>query len=507
MPYVTRDGVSYCIHIHPNPPDSMILFRPQMSLRLFLLHAFAVVVASACVAPAWAQPNPPGNLQLEDLRGWLKSNWYDGQHDGLGYNEGRRQMYGYTDIMGNGNVECIYTGFQQSGGFVTYPNPINAEHVVPQSFFGSSEPMKSDIYILRPCHGNANSSRSNNPFGEVNDNQAQWYGVNGNNYASQGNEPSGSDNWSESSGGVWEPRESKKGDVARAVFYYYTMYPNEGTSISACGNVNTLYDWHVNDPPDAAEISRNTKVNQVQGNKNPYVELPDLVYLAWLYDGTPIDTEGPDFTGSPSSVSIVCGSTPGALANPSDDCGVVSLTFEDEFSGSGGCNGESGISRTYTAVDGCGNTSTFVQQLLFVDVDPPVFDFVPDDLSITCEDGDFPLESATAVDACGEATVSVTLDIIGGPCPEPYEIVRVFTATDACGNLASASQSIFISNEPVTGCPEDLDGDNFVGVSDVLAGLGGFGCDENCPIDLDNDGATTVNDILILLSAFGSECL
>ena len=180
MPYVTRDGVSYCIHIHPNPPDSMILCRPQMSLRLFLLHAFAVVVALACVAPAWAQPNPPGNLQLEDLRGWLKSNWYDGQHDGLGYNEGRRQMYGYTDIMGNGNVECIYTGFQQSGGFVTYPNPINAEHVVPQSFFGSSEPMKSDIYILRPCHGNANSSRSNNPFGEVNDNQAQWYGVNGN---------------------------------------------------------------------------------------------------------------------------------------------------------------------------------------------------------------------------------------------------------------------------------------------------------------------------------------
>ena len=163
---------------------------------------------SLCCFAVWGQPTPPGDLFLEDLRGWLKSNWYDGEHDQLGYNEGRRQMYGYTDILGNGNVECIYTGFQQAGGYVTYPNPINAEHIVPQSFFGSSEPMKSDIYILRPCHGNANSSRSNNPFGEVNDNQAQWYGVNGNNYASQGNEPSGSDNWSESSGGVWEPRES-----------------------------------------------------------------------------------------------------------------------------------------------------------------------------------------------------------------------------------------------------------------------------------------------------------
>ena len=77
MPYVTQDGVSSCIHLNLNPPDSMILSRSQMSLHLFLLHVFAVVFAWASVAPAWAQPNPPGNLQLEDLRGWLKSNWYD----------------------------------------------------------------------------------------------------------------------------------------------------------------------------------------------------------------------------------------------------------------------------------------------------------------------------------------------------------------------------------------------------------------------------------------------
>ena len=39
----------------------------------------------------------------------------------------------------------------------------------------------------------------------------------------------------------------------------------------------------------------------MQGNKNPYVAHPELVYLAWLYDGTlpNDDTEGPDFTGSP----------------------------------------------------------------------------------------------------------------------------------------------------------------------------------------------------------------
>ncbi len=476
--------------------------------RTVLRPCLTWVLGLFLVLGAAAQPSPPSGIYLQDLRTWLKSNWYDGYHDQLGYNEGRRQMYGYTDILANGNVECIYTGFQQPGGFVTYPNPINAEHIVPQSFFGGSEPMRSDIYILRPCHGSANSARGNDPYNEISDSQAQWYGVNGNSYTSTSNEPANSDNWSEGSSNFWEPRESKKGDVARAVFYHYTMYPEEGTSIGACGDLETLYDWHVNDPPDAAEISRNAKINQVQGNKNPYVDDPDLVYLAWLYDGTlpNDDTTGPDFTGTAATVNIDCGSTPGALANPTDPCGVTSLTYEDSFNGTGGCTGGSGILRTYTAVDGCGNTSTFVQQLVIVDAEAPVFDFVPDDLTITCDDGDFPLDNATASDACTEVSLSVSLDILGGPCPEPYEIVRVFTATDACGNTTSATQIIYITNDASPGCPEDLNGDGFVGVGDILVALGEFGCAAGCAVDFDGDGSTTVSDILALLSAFGQAC-
>ena len=475
--------------------------RPIASAVMFLASALLSVAALR------AQPTPPNDLFLEDLRVWLKSNWYDGYQNSLGYNEARRQMYGYTDILANGNIEGIYTGFQQAGGFVTYPNPINAEHIVPQSFFGSSEPMRSDIYILRPAHGSANSARSNDPYAEVNDNQAQWYGVNGNTYSSTGSQPSNSDNWSEGSGSSWEPRESKKGDVARAVFYYYTMYPNEGTSISACGDLATLYDWHVNDPPDAAEINRNVKINQVQGNKNPYVDFPGLVYQAWLYDDTPpTDTQGPDFTGTPSSLSVACGSDPGNTAITDDPCGVSSVTYVDAPSGSGGCTGGAGILRTYTATDGCGNTSTFVQELIFVDVEAPVFDFVPSDLSITCDDNNIPLDMATATDDCTDVTVEVSLEILGGPCPEPYDIVRVFTATDACGNTITASQTISVTNTPPAGCPEDVDGDLFVGVSDVLAALGEFGCTGGCSIDFDGDDATTVSDVLTLLSAFGEAC-
>ena len=182
-------------------------------------------------------------------------------------------MYGYTDILSNGNVECIYTGFQQPGGFVTYLNPINAEHIVPQSFFGSAEPMRSDIYILRPCHGSANSSRSNDPYGEVNDNQAQWYGVNGNSYTSTSNQPANSDNWSEGTGSMWEPENPRRA-TWRVLCSTTTPCTRRRHQHLRMWRFGDLYDWHVNDPPDAAEISRNTKINQAQGNKNPYVENP-----------------------------------------------------------------------------------------------------------------------------------------------------------------------------------------------------------------------------------------
>ena len=255
----------------------------------------------------FAQPEPPSNLQLQELRSWLKANWHDGHHESLGYNEARKQMYGYIDNE-DGLIECVYTGFTQQGGYVTYPNPINAEHLVPQSFFNSDEPMKSDIYILKPCHGNANSSRSNSPFGEVNDSQAQWYGTVGNTYTSQGGMPSDHEFWSEKSGGTWEPREEHKGNIARSVFYFYTMYPGEGSEITDLSTLETLYQWHLDDPVDAEELDRNDKVESQQGNRNPYVDYPDLVWDAWFQDGAigcPTDVNNDGFTNVEDVLSVL----------------------------------------------------------------------------------------------------------------------------------------------------------------------------------------------------------
>ena len=228
-------------------------------------------------------PTPPSDLNNEPLRTWLKQNWYDGLHTDLGYNAAREQMYGSVDEVG-GQIECVYTGFQQASGFVTFPDPINAEHLVPQSFYGSISPMRSDIWSLRPSHGSPNSARSNSPYGEVDDAAAQWYGVDSQgNYISTGTIPANPDDFSERSNGVWEPRESQKGDIARAVYYFYTMYPTQAGDLSGVCDPQTLYDWHLADPVSAFEVQRNDRIEVAQGNRNPYVDDPSLVFRAWYF--------------------------------------------------------------------------------------------------------------------------------------------------------------------------------------------------------------------------------
>jgi len=55
-------------------------------------------------------------------------------------------------------------------------------------------------------------------------------------------------------------------------------------------------------------------------------------------------------------------------------------------------------------------------------------------------------------------------------------------------------------------CPEDVNGDGMVSVSDVLALLSEFNCLTGCTADVDGDGAVTVSDLLAILAAFGNPC-
>lgn len=252
-------------------------------MRTATLSAFLVLLLMPLAG--LSQPDAPANLYLGELRSWLRENWYVGAFDDLGYNGARTQMFSYTNEE-NGQIHGIYTGFTQPAQAVTYLDPINAEHIIPQSFFGGISPMKSDLFNLQPAHGSANSARGNSMYGEVADATAQWYGISGSgDYVTQGAVPGNADLWSERSGDVWEPRESVKGDLARMAFYFYTAYPTEAGSLEGLADPDVLYSWHLNDPVDAAEATRNDRIETVQGNRNFFVDHPEWVYNAWFYEG------------------------------------------------------------------------------------------------------------------------------------------------------------------------------------------------------------------------------
>lgn len=163
---------------------------------------------------SYAGPLPPDNLSGETLKVWLKNNWHAGKHQNLGYNNARRAMYSFIDKDTDGMITGVYTGFRQESRDTTFLNPINAEHTIPQSWFERKSPMKSDLHHLFPTHQNVNSSRSNSPFGEIDDSTTEkWYTADDSGLKKTTSIPSNEiDSYSESIGGeVFEPREDHKG--------------------------------------------------------------------------------------------------------------------------------------------------------------------------------------------------------------------------------------------------------------------------------------------------------
>src|SRR5207247_3445524 len=108
------------------------------------------------------------------------------------------------------------------------------------------------------------------------------------------------------------------------------------------------------------------------------------------------------------------------------------------------CTGKPGIDRTWTAADACGNASTCVQHITFVDTTAPVIT-CPADRQLQCGASTAPSNtgSATATDNCGGA-VTITSTDAGTPagCAGVPGIDRTWKATDGCGNTATCIQHI-----------------------------------------------------------------
>ncbi len=184
------------------------------------------------------------------------------------------------------NILLVYTGASVPKAWNS--TVWNREHLWPDSLNGSGA-ADSDLFSLRPCNPVVNSTRGNTPYGIG---------------------PS-----------YWDPDQGApdRGRCARAMFYMATRYNNLTLVNGLPGNLQmgdlaSLLEWHYASVPDRWEKRRNHLIwssaenpGYFQGNRNPYVDHPELVWS--VYGGGNNDSQlvlaGSTATAGASAVHVV----------------------------------------------------------------------------------------------------------------------------------------------------------------------------------------------------------
>lgn len=215
-----------------------------------------------------------------------------GKYDGL------INAYKKTDVRSDGYLRDWYSnathyvpGSSCSGNYSNEGDIYNREHLVPQSWFGSSAEIKCDIVHVVPADGKLNNQRSNDILAEVGT-------VNGssiNNYSKWGKCKTPG-----YTGTVFEPNDEVKGDIARIYFYMVTCYQDEISEWAKSATASEVFDgnkypgikswyltmlmrWSKLDPIDDVEIARNNAIaaSDMQNSRNPFVDYPGLEDYIW----------------------------------------------------------------------------------------------------------------------------------------------------------------------------------------------------------------------------------
>lgn len=235
--------------------------------------------------------DPNKNTFIQDLQTLIRSNTTVIPYDQ--YDETILANFESSDAGdGKRKVTCVY-----SGEVYVYTPPFSwgyfsREHTFCHSWMptysSKSGPEYSDQHHLFPTNQNkANGVRNNHPLGKVITVTSTFleckYGKN------------------ENGKPVFEPRNSHKGDAARALLYMSLRYNGVNNKNWTFNYLNTvtlpslgedtqsvaiLLKWHKEDPPDEWERARNDYIYSLQNNRNPFVDHPEWVdYINW-YDLT-----------------------------------------------------------------------------------------------------------------------------------------------------------------------------------------------------------------------------
>ena len=124
---------------------------------------------------------------------------------------------------------------------------------------------------------------------------------------------------------------------------------------------------------------------------------------------------------------------------------------------------------------------------------------------------------ATATDAGVYATVNagVNWERLGNmPWIPVYDLVvdtverRLVAGTFSRSIQSFPLDSILVGTppDPVFYCLEDVVPNNIIDTSDVLLMLSQYGCLSDCSTDIDGDDSVTISDVLAVLAVFGQPC-
>lgn len=160
------------------------------------------------------------------------------------------------------------------------------EHMLPKSWWGGDvNPAYCDLFHLVPGDYSANRSKSNHAPGIPSDST-----FNNGSFVTGSGEAYGLTR-------VFCPADEYKGDFARAYFYIAACYgdslewlssgepavamTNEGWQEFRPWLRDLLLSWHRMDPVSEKELARAIEVNKIQGNRNPFIDYPELAEYIW----------------------------------------------------------------------------------------------------------------------------------------------------------------------------------------------------------------------------------
>lgn len=313
-------------------------------LKTSFLLSFIVMMSSVAYSaiPSGYYSAAEGKKQqalLTALKGIIQPSTSDvPSYDGLW------NAFKTTDVGSNGKLIDMYSnvewtpGSKQCGNYSNVGSCYNREHSMPKSWFNEGKPMYSDLFHLYPTDGYVNNQRSNFPFGEC----ANGTRLTNGSYYGKGK--LGTSTYSGYTGKVFEPDDEYKGDFARTYFYMAAAYNDKISSWSTsstnlggtsypCFNswsVTMLMEWHRLDPVSAKEIARNEAVYGIQGNRNPFIDHPEMAEYIW---GTNKDDAG-GWTSSSSSTPTLSSPSAGSTINVGTTTANTPITKSITIAGS-----------------------------------------------------------------------------------------------------------------------------------------------------------------------------